>query len=357
MYYFKTLFYISFSTNMVLLSDTMLCKRGISCSVKTGRHCPVGGKEKINVNRKAWKTTVYGSPGAVIRSNMIGGKYMNETKSGHEIKKDARTAILLVASSTTRDGAKKILENCVDAFKNAYPNSVVRYAIASELVRQVMAKEGNIVSSPVGALAKLIDEGFTKMIVQPLYITPGDGLHVLYSTVSTFNEFSGKHVSFGIDGILIGKPLLMNTEDYWSAADAITAYFGMPAENEATVLVSPIDEGGADPSLCQLQLMMDEKTGGRIVIGTSCGYPGADWVLQRLKHINARKVTLAPLTLIPGKHTDYELDGSGPDSWKNKLEAAGYTVSVSSKILGESPQIAALFIQSVADTGKSHGFL
>ncbi|MGB3907516.1 MAG: sirohydrochlorin cobaltochelatase [Methanomethylovorans sp.] len=282
---------------------------------------------------------------------------MNETKSGHEIKKDARTAILLVTNGTTRDGAKKILENCVNAFKKAYPNSVVRYAIASELVRQVMEKEGDIVRSPIGALADLIDEGFTKMIVQPLYITPGDGLHVLYSTVSTFNEFSGKHVSFGIDGVLIGKTLLMNTEDYRAAADAISTYFGIPEANEATVLVSPMDEGGADPSLCQLQLIMDEKTGGKIVIGTTYGYPGADWVIQRLKHINAKKVTLAPLTLIPGKHTDYELGGSGPDSWKHKLEAAGYTVSVSNKILAESPQIAALFIQSVADTGKSHGFL
>ncbi|WP_321416561.1 sirohydrochlorin cobaltochelatase [uncultured Methanomethylovorans sp.] len=282
---------------------------------------------------------------------------MKEKNPGHEIKKDPRTAILLVTSGTTKDGAKKLVENCVDAFKAAYPESVVRYAIASELVRQTMAEEGIIVRSPLGALSDLIDEGFSRMIVQPLYITPGDGLHSLYSIVDTLNNFAGKHSSFGIDGILIGKPLLLNTKDYNAAAEAISSYLGIPAENKATVLVSSMDEGGADPALCQLQLVMDEKTGGNIVVGSTYGYPGPEWVIKRLKHINAKKITLVPLALIPGKHTEYELAGDNADSWKHKLEAAGYEVSVSDKVLGESSEIASLFIDSVAETGKSHRFL
>ncbi|WP_406657141.1 sirohydrochlorin cobaltochelatase [Methanolobus sp. ZRKC2] len=282
---------------------------------------------------------------------------MENLSTGHEIKKNPKTAILLVTTGTTGDGAKQILDNCVGAFKNAYPGAVMRYAIASELVRQIMAEDGIIERSPLGALADLLDEGFSKIIVQPLYITPGDGLHSLYTVVSSLNNFSGKHGSLGIDGILIGKPLLMDTKDYVSAAEALSSYFGNPGDNEALVLVSSMDEGGADPSLCQLQLVMDDITGGKIIVGSSYGYPGADWVMKRLEHINAKKVTLAPLALIPGKHAHYELSGENANSWKNKLEAAGYSVSISEKVLAESAEIAGLLIESLAETGKSHGFL
>lgn len=62
--------------------------------------------------------------------------------SGHQIKKDPKAAIRLVTQDTTKEGADKIFGNCVKAFISAYPDAVVRYAIASELVRQVMAGEG-----------------------------------------------------------------------------------------------------------------------------------------------------------------------------------------------------------------------
>lgn len=282
---------------------------------------------------------------------------MKETNSGHKIKKNPRTAILLVTPGTTREGAVQMLENCVAVFRSAYPGAVVRHAVASELVRQAMAEDGIIERSPIGALADLIDEGFSRMIVQPLYITPGKGLHELYSIVDTLNRFSGKHASFGIDGILIGKPFLMDTEDYRRAADAIASYLGTPAPGEATVLVASADESGADTSLCKLQLIMDEKTGGQMVIGSCCDYLDINWVIRRLGHINARKVTLVPLSLIPGKHADYDFDDANQDSWAHKLKAAGYEVTVSDKILGKSPAIASILTTSVGETGKSRGFL
>ncbi len=282
---------------------------------------------------------------------------MNSTNPEHQIQKDPRTAILLVTPGTTRIEAKPILEKLVDAFKNAYPDTVVRYAIESELVRQIKAKEGIIERSPFGALADLIDEGFSRIIVQPLYITPGDGLHDLYSTVTTLNNFSGKHESFGIDGILIGKPLLTNTSDYKTASEILASYFGVPEADEAIVLLSSVDEKGGDSSLCQLQLIMDRKTKGRIVLGNTSGYPDISWVIERLEHINSKKIKLAPFALIPGNHSVYELGDENEKSWKKIIQAAGYNVSVSDRVLGESDEIIKLFIESAAETGESHSFL
>jgi sirohydrochlorin cobaltochelatase len=275
----------------------------------------------------------------------------------HTIRKDSRTAIVLVTTGTVREGAGTIADACTDVFKSAYPDAVIRTAVASELVRQLMREAGTVLKSPIGAIAELIDEGFSKIIVQPLFVTPGSGLHDLYAVTTTFNNFAGRHSSVGIEGVLVGKPLLMEPDDYRKTADAIISYFGAPAEDEALVLVSSVDEAGADPSLCQLQLILDEKAHGHTVIGSAAGYPGIDWVQSRLKHIKAGKVTLAPLALIPGKHSEYEIGGDSPKSWKKVLEAAGYDVTVSDKILAQSEEIAGLFIESVAATGKTHGFL
>ncbi|WP_094229088.1 sirohydrochlorin cobaltochelatase [Methanolobus psychrotolerans] len=281
---------------------------------------------------------------------------MENINSEHAIRKDPKTAILLVTTGTTRDESKNIFDGCVNAFKTAYPDVVIRSAVASEIVRQAMAEKGIIAKSPLAALTDFMDEGFSKIIVQPLYITPGNGLHELYSIVSTMNSFSGKHGITGIEGILIGKPLLMDAKDYSLAAGALSSYFGLPEKDDAILLVSPVDENGADPSLCQLQLVMDEVTGGRFIVGSSSGYPDVDWVIKRLEHINARKVTLATLAMIPGKHAEYELAGDNPKSWKNMLESAGYEVLMSEKTLGKSTEIAEHFISSLGEVGSSHGF-
>jgi sirohydrochlorin cobaltochelatase len=104
-------------------------------------------------------------------------------------------------------------------------------------------------------------------------------------------------------------------------------------------------------------MVLDDKSKGNIVVGAFGGYPGIDRVKARLKHINASKVTLVPLAMIPGKHSEYEIGGGSPESWKSVLESAGYEVSVSEKILAQSEEIAGIFIESISKTGKSHGFL
>ncbi len=273
----------------------------------------------------------------------------------HEIKKDERTAIVLVTGGTTREGAMEIVENCEKAFQGAFPDAVISTAIASGLIRQIIREGGKSCEGTIGALGRLIDGGFSKIILQPLYVTPGNGLHALYSVVETFNRFAGAHSATGIKGVLVGKPLLMGLQDYRDTADALMAYFDLAAD-ETLVLVSSADEAGADPSLCQLQLVLDEKAKGNIVIGSSAGYPDPDWVKTRLGHISAKKVILAPMDLIPGKHCEYDISGSD-DSWKSKLEAAGYDVSVSDKVLAGSEEVAGLFIASLEQTGKSHAFL
>lgn len=282
---------------------------------------------------------------------------MDNKNKEHHISKNPRTAVLLVTTGTTLEESRKLIGNYVSVFKRAFPGTVVRSALTSVFVRQMLASDGEIERSPLGALADLIDEGFTKIIVQPLYIKPGEDLQRLYSIVNTLNEMSGKHASPGIEGIVISDPLLTDKNSYITAADAIVSYLGLPGEKETLVLVSTPDECGADTSLSQLQLVLDDRTGGRVILGSSPGYQDQEWVTKRLEHIGAKRVMLAPFVLIPGNHSVYEVEGDNPKSWRSALEGKGYEVSVSEKLLADSQEISNILVRSLHDTGKRHGFL
>lgn len=282
---------------------------------------------------------------------------MDRKITGHKVEKDPRTAILLVTKGTTMEGAKRSIESYISVIKDAFSDSVVRYAIESELVRQTLAEDGEIERSPLGALTDLIDEGFTKIIVQPLCLAPGEGYHALCEIVRALNNLSGKHGVLNIDGILIGKPLLIADNSYVATADALASYYGTDPDAQAVILVSTADENGADVSLCRLQLMLDKMTAGKVMIGIANGYPDIEWVMDRLEYISPRKVLMASLAMIPGKHFWHEVEGMGPDSWKNKLEISGYDVTVSKKTLESSSEITGLLVASLKELGKSHSFL
>jgi sirohydrochlorin cobaltochelatase len=52
--------------------------------------------------------------------------------------------------------------------RNAFPDKEVRWAYTSRMIRSKMAGEGRALLSPEQALAKLADDGFTKVAVQSL---------------------------------------------------------------------------------------------------------------------------------------------------------------------------------------------
>lgn len=72
--------------------------------------------------------------------------------------------------------------------------------------------------------------------------------------------------------------------------------------------------------------------------------PNFDDVVARLQKTGHKDVLLAPLLLTGGTHVQEDMAGDGPDSWKSRLEAAGYNVRVSLYGLGEYPAFRALYL-------------
>lgn len=278
---------------------------------------------------------------------------------GHGTKLESHGAVLVVALGTTQSEGRLVVQNCMKKIQDAYPKAEVTYAFTSEPVRLVLKEQGEEVPGPLAALATLIDKGHSQIVVQPLFLTPGARYHELYPLITSLNEMAGAHGVLGFDGILISTPLIMDAADYFETADTIKSIYGNLADNESVVLVAPTSEGGTDPSLCQLQMVLDDVCQtGQYTIGAVDGYPGIEKVKSRLGHIGAKKVRLVPLAVVPGIHAWIEISGeANEDSWQKNLESSGYTVEVDSKGLGEYDLIAELFVKRLKARAKSHSFL
>ncbi|WP_209690218.1 sirohydrochlorin cobaltochelatase [Methanomicrobium sp. W14] len=279
---------------------------------------------------------------------------------GHGNKPESHGAVLVVAMGTTRRDGRHVVEKCMELAKKAYPKAEVDFAFNSETVRLVLKEGGEDVLSPLAAMTRLLDKGHSQIVVLPVYLTPGANYHELYRIITSLNDLAGAHGAIGFDGILVARPLLMKTRDYFETAEAINTIYGKSlAGDEAAVLVAPTSEGGSDTALCQLQMVSDDvcRT-GKIIIGAVGGYPGIEKTEKRLEHIGAKKVTLIPLSIVSGIHASIEISGDqNPDSWKKALEAKGFIVSADEKSLGEHNEIINLFSERLQDAAKSHGFL
>ena len=90
--------------------------------------------------------------------------------------------------------ARKAIDNLVDSAKKSFPDAEVRLAFTSNIIRRKIAREQNIeVPTPVEALARMNDEGFTHVYVMPTHIIPGEEYDEMRNVVDAFASLKGKY--------------------------------------------------------------------------------------------------------------------------------------------------------------------
>ena len=60
-----------------------------------------------------------------------------------------------------------------------------------------------------------------------------------------------------------------------------------------------------------------------------------------------RQITLAPFMIVAGRHAIHDMAGDHPNSWKSRLEQAGFHVHCEMKGLGELPEIQQLLLHKL----------
>lgn len=272
----------------------------------------------------------------------------------HGHVKQQKNGILMVAFGTSVPEARVAIDDMVQAAQKAFPGTEVRLSFTSNIIRRKIKKEQGItIDTPLIALSKMQDEGFTNVVVQPTHIMPGEEYSELAEVVHSLKTISGK---YGFDKLILGKPLLYTTDDYKALVGIMERAYGKYTKSGGAVVV--MGHGTSHPSnstYSQLQLTFD-RYAPRFVVGTVEGFPDLTDVQNKLSGMKVSHVTLVPAMIVAGDHARNDMSGPDDDSWISILRGAGYKTDAVIEGLGQLDEIPLLMVQHLKASVKEAAF-
>lgn len=247
-----------------------------------------------------------------------------------------KEALLTVSFGTAVEAARQADLCAVErAAAQAVPHLPARFAYTSPTIRRILARQGVDIPGFVPALEELAREGTERVWVLPTHLLPGyeyDDLRAAAGQMrSHFQQLS------------MAPPLLGDTWGVRALAQILCTRFP-PEEGQAVVLLGHGTEHPGNLVYPALQGVLDWLGRADILVGTVEGWPQAEDVLEQLHRQGCRRVLLAPLMLAAGTHAAEDMAGPQPESWKNRLEASGYTVTPIFEGLGRLPQVQEMYV-------------
>ena len=258
-----------------------------------------------------------------------------QRKAGTDMRD--KKGILIVSFGTThRDTELKCINPIEAAVKKIFNDFEVRRAFTSNMVIRKLAAKGVYIPSPLEAVEKMLEEGFTHLIVQPLLFLKGHEYHnkILDPLLSYRKKFAG---------FSIGEPLLSEESDFSQMADLL-AILSASVNGEQIVMMGHGSSHSADSVYSVLQKRVDNKQ-INLKIATVEGGIGLDNILPFIKK-NSGTVHLFPLMLVAGDHAKNDMAGK-ENSWKTTLELNGINVETHLQGMGEVMKVRQIFIKHI----------
>lgn len=241
------------------------------------------------------------------------------TVQGQQATGSKGPAILLVTFGTSVPGAQAAFVTIEQRVRAVFPDAEIRWAYTSKMIRKKLAKSGTVIDSPETALARLMDDGYAKVVVQSLHMIPGAEFHELHANARLFGQMSG-----GFDKVLVSNPLLVSDEVMEQVIRAIVAQV-IPKERQPDEAVILMGHGTHHPSDAIYSALMYkmQKIDANLYIGTIAGNPTFGEVKDVLLHKGIKKVYLIPFMTVAGEHALRDMAGDEPNSWKSQLARDG----------------------------------
>jgi sirohydrochlorin cobaltochelatase len=257
----------------------------------------------------------------------------------HQGASEKGPAILLVTFGTSIPSAQAAFANIEKMVKAEFPDVPVKWAYTSYIIREKLAKSGQHLDSPEVALAKLMDEGYTRVAVQSLHMIPGAEFHDLRINAGAF-----KKMKDGFRSLMVGWPALSTSEDYAKAVDALFSI--IPKERKKDEAVVLMGHGTHHPANAVYEALMYrlQRRDPNVFMGTVEGSPTLDEIKATLLENGVKKAWLMPFMSVAGDHTVNDLVGDEADSWKSVLTEAGIECAPVVKGLAEYDAFAGLWI-------------
>jgi len=273
---------------------------------------------------------------------LIGVSWTPALASHHGKTTQQKIGILLVAFGSSQKSAQVAFDNIDRKVKAAYPQTPIRWAYTSHIIRKKLASQGKHLDSPEMALARMQDEGFTHVAVQSLHTIAGAEYHNLRTVVDAFDTMGVFH------SIILGYPLLATQQDMKKTVNAILSVIPRERKKEEAVIL--IGHGSHHPAnafyaALMLQLQLEDSN---IYIGTVAGYPELDTVLELLMKNAVTKAYLMPFMSVAGDHAKNDMAGEEEDSWKSVLSNNGIECQLVMKGTAEFDQFVDIWLEHLA---------
>ncbi|MBV5316887.1 MAG: sirohydrochlorin cobaltochelatase [Desulfobulbaceae bacterium] len=262
---------------------------------------------------------------------------------GHPATDVKGPAILLVTFGTSVPSAQVAFVNIEKQVRATFPGTEIRWAYTSKIIRKKLAKNGVQIDSPETAMAKLMDDGYTKVVVQSLHMITGAEFHEIYANTKLFEQMSG-----GIGKVVVSYPMLTTDESMERVLQAIVADV-VPKERKPGEAVVLMGHGTHHPSDAIYSALMYklQKRDANMYIGTVEGHPTFDEVKEMLVKKGIKKAYLVPFMTVAGDHALNDMAGDEADSWKSQLSKAGIESVPVLKGLAEVDSLVALWIDNL----------
>ncbi len=257
-----------------------------------------------------------------------------------------KKAILVVSFGTSyEDTRKKTLDAIEERIRTEYPQYRVYRAWTSAMIRKKIFKRDAVVIPDVAeAMQQMLFDGITDVIVQPTHVLNGIENDRMEAQLQAYR---GRFAH-----IVAGSPLLTTQRDHKCAIECVAAELA-PTDGEALVLMGHGTEHFANSVYAALDQQFKDYGYENIFLGTVEAYPDFETLLKRVEKIHPNRVLLAPFMIVAGDHALNDLAGGNRDSWKCRMEEAGYETECILTGLGEYEGIRRMFLDHVADSEKA----
>lgn len=251
-----------------------------------------------------------------------------------------KKALLVVSFGTSHhDTLEKTIVAIENELAGAMPDRQMFRAFTSGMIiKKLRKRDGIDTLNTAQALERLIADGYTDVIVQPTHVLNGDEYDKLREQAAPFESKFEK--------IAFGAPLLTEIEDYRMLAAALLSVLPEMREDTSIVFMGHGTEHHANAVYAMLEYMLHDMGRRDIHIGTVEGYPAFDEVLRRVQErLSVKNTILYPLMIVAGDHAKNDLGSDDEDSWKSRLEQAGYSVQCVLRGLGENEHVRQMFVE------------
>ncbi len=262
----------------------------------------------------------------------------------HKEEHKHKQGILLVAFGSSYPQAQDAFDNIEEQVEETFPETPVRWAYTSKMVRKKLTKEGRDLDSPAQALADMQDEGFTHVAVQSLHTIAGAEFHDLHQVVDAFRSMPGD-----LEQIKLGYPLLGSDQDLQKVNQALLQ--NIPQERETKEAVIFLGHGTHHPSNAFYKALAYElqQQDSLAYMGTVHDTSSLEGIIKDLQDQDVQKAYLVPFMSVAGDHVQNDMAGDDPDSLKSLLQEAGIESEAVLKGTAEYDNIVDIWLKHLED--------